>query len=50
MIAESDDTVVIDAHGHEIDRVIGVPGRRRLEQLVRSAGLLAQATTGRGAA
>jgi thioredoxin len=42
--------IVFDAHGHEIDREIGVPGRRRLEQLVRGAGLLAQATTGRGAA
>jgi thioredoxin len=42
--------IVFDAHGHEIDREIGVPGRRRLEQLVRSASLLAQATTGRGAA
>jgi thioredoxin-like negative regulator of GroEL len=42
--------IVFDAHGREIDREIGVPGRRRLEQLVRSAGLVAQAATGRGAA
>jgi uncharacterized protein (DUF427 family) len=34
----------------DANHVRGVPGRRRLEQLVRSAGLLAQATTGRGAA
>ena len=40
--------IVFDAHGREIDREIGVPGRRQLEQLVRNAGVLAQATTGRG--
>ncbi len=42
--------IVFDADGHEIDREIGLPSRRRLDQLVRSAGLLATPTTGHGVA
>jgi thioredoxin len=42
--------IVFDPAGQETDREIGVPGNRRLEQLVRSAGSLASATRGRGVA
>ncbi len=42
--------IVVDSDGHELEREIGLPGKRRLDQLVRSAGLLAGKTTGQGAA
>ncbi len=42
--------IVFDADGHEIDREIGLPSRRRLDQLVRGAGLLATPATGHGVA
>lgn len=42
--------IVFDADGREVDRETGVPGIRRLDQLVRTAGLLATSTTGHGAA
>jgi thioredoxin len=42
--------IVLDAGGSEIDREIGVPSRRRLEQLVRHAGSLANHATKHGAA
>lgn len=40
--------IVLDADGHEIDREIGVPSTRRLEQLVHTAATIA--TTRSGAA
>jgi len=42
--------IVFDADGQEIEREIGLPGKRRLDQLVRSAGSVAGKTTGQGAA
>jgi thioredoxin len=48
--------IVFDAAGNEIEREIGLPGKRRLDQLVRSAASLAGDTTrpkknaGKGAA
>jgi thioredoxin len=42
--------IVFDADGHEIDREIGLPSRRRLDQLVRGASSLATPTSGRGVA
>ena len=42
--------IVFDAHGHEIEREIGVPGKRRLDQLMRSAESLTGTTIGQGAA
>jgi thioredoxin 1 len=36
--------ITFDADGHEIGREIGLPGRRRLEQMVRSGASVAQAT------
>jgi len=42
--------IVLDASGSEIDREIGPPSRRRLEQLVRYAGSLTDHATKRGAA
>ena len=41
--------IVFDADGQEIEREIGLPGKRRLDQLVRSAGSFAVKTTGQGA-
>lgn len=38
------------ADGHKIDREIGLPSRRRLDQLVRRRGSLATPTTKRGVA
>ena len=42
--------IVFDANGNEIDREIGLPGKRRLERIVRTAGSLAHQTAERGAA
>jgi hypothetical protein len=42
--------VVIDSDGHELDRQIGLPTKRRLDQLVHSAGSLAGKIIGQGAA
>lgn len=39
---------VFDREGHEVDRQVGRPDPRRLEQLVRSAAAVADATSGRG--
>jgi thioredoxin len=36
--------ITFDADGHELEREIGLPGRRRLEQMVRSGASVAQAT------
>ena len=36
--------ITFDADGHEIEREIGLPGKRRLEQLVRSGASRARAT------
>jgi thioredoxin len=35
--------ITFNADGHEIERQIGLPGRRRLEQMVRSGASVAQA-------
>lgn len=43
-------TLVVLDDGHEVDRVIGLPSRRHLDQLVRSATALAAARNDRGAA
>ena len=40
--------IVVDSDGHELEREVGLPGKRRLDELVRSAGLLDK-TTGQGA-
>lgn len=40
--------IVFDADGHEIDREVGVPSRRCLDQMVRRAGSLATSTVERG--
>jgi thioredoxin 1 len=42
--------IVFDADGHESEREIGLPGKRRLDQLMRSAKSLAGTTLGQGAA
>jgi thioredoxin len=42
--------VVIDPDGHELDREIGLPNRRRLDQLVHDAGSLAGKIIGHGVA
>ncbi len=42
--------VVVDPDGHELEREIGLPGKRRLEQLVNNANALADKITGQGAA
>ncbi len=42
--------VVVDPDGHELEREIGLPGKRRLDQLVSSASSLAGKITGQGAA
>lgn len=36
--------ITFDADGHEIEREVGLPGKRRLEQMVRDAATLAQVT------
>jgi thioredoxin len=41
--------ILFDAQGNEIDREIGLPSRRRLQQLIRHAGSLAQTSTKQGA-
>lgn len=41
--------IVVDSDGHELEREVGLPGKRRLDQLVRGAGLLTGKTTGQGA-
>jgi thioredoxin len=41
--------VVIDPDGHELDRQIGLPNKRRLDQLVHDAGSLAGTIVGQGA-
>jgi thioredoxin len=41
--------IVLDRFGHEIDRQIGVPSRRRLDQLIRRAEALAAVAGVRGA-
>jgi thioredoxin len=41
--------VVIDPDGHELDRQIGLPNKRRLDQLVHNAGSLADKIVGQGA-
>ncbi len=42
-------TIIVFADGREIERETGLPGKRRLDQLVRSAGLLARKIAGQGA-
>lgn len=42
--------VVFDPTGHEVERELGLPSRRRLDQLVRRAAALAEAMTARGVA
>jgi thioredoxin-like negative regulator of GroEL len=42
--------IVLDQDGHELDREIGLPNKRRPEQLVRSAGSLADKNIGHGVA
>ncbi len=42
--------IVFDANGNEIDREIGLPGKRRLDRIVRTAVSLAHRTAQRGAA
>lgn len=42
--------IVVDSDGPELERKFGLPGKRRLDQLVRSAGLLAGKFTGQGSA
>lgn len=42
--------IAFDADGHEIAREVGVPSRRRMEQLVRHARALAETAPGRGVA
>ena len=42
--------IVLDRFGHEIDRQVGVPSRRRLDQLIRRAEALAAVAGVRGAA
>ena len=42
--------IVFDRFGHEIDRQIGVPSRRRLDQMIRHAAAMAAATGERGVA
>lgn len=41
--------IVVDPHGHELEREIGLPGKRRLEQLANSASALADKVTGQSA-
>ncbi len=41
--------ILFDAKGKEIDREIGLPSRRRLQQLIRHAGSLVQTSTKQGA-
>ena len=62
VIAESDDTVVIDRNvsiptvivlgrfGHEIDRQVGVPSRRRLDQMIRHGEAMVAGAGERGVA
>lgn len=42
--------VVLDRFGHEIDRQVGVPGRRRLDQMIRHAEAIVEAAGNRGGA
>jgi thioredoxin len=42
--------VVLDRFGHEIDRQVGVPGRRRLDQMIRHAEAMVDATPNRARA
>lgn len=42
--------VVLDRFGHEIDRQVGVPGRRRLGQMIRHAEAMVEAAGNRGGA
>jgi thioredoxin len=41
--------IVIDPDGHELDRQVGLPNKRRLDQLVHDAGSLAGKIIGQGA-
>lgn len=43
-------TIIVVGDGHELEREIGLPSKRRLNQLVRTAALLASKLTGQGAA
>lgn len=42
--------IVFDADGDEIEREIGLPSKRRLDQMVHSDASLAGTTSGQGAA
>lgn len=42
--------VVLDPDGHELDREVGLPNKRRLDQLVHHAGSLSDKIIGQGAA
>lgn len=42
--------IVLDRFGHEIDRQVGVPSRRRLDQMIRHAEAMVAAAGERGAA
>ena len=39
--------IVFDGDGNEVEREIGLPGKRRLDQLVRAAGSRARKTSGK---